>query len=119
MHEALQLLIVAGVILLGVISPGPNFAVFTTMSMRISRRAGLVGGIGLAAASGTWALLVVAGVGIIATRFPWLYAVIRIAGAIYLIWLGARMVLGARKPLQDGRAETHAWRFSREPISPA
>jgi threonine efflux protein len=88
------------VLFLGVLSPGPNFALVTSTSMMVSRRAGLLAGLGLAAASCTWALLAVAGLGVVITRFPWIYAAVRLLGAAYLIWIGARMIIGARQPMQ-------------------
>lgn len=99
MHEAAQLLTIAGVLLLSVISPGPNFAIVTSTAMSVSRRTGVLAGLGLAAASCTWALLAIAGIGIILIQAPWIYMAVKVAGAAYLIWLGIKMLLGARKPL--------------------
>ena len=106
MADVLQLLTIAGVLFLGVLSPGPNFAIVTSTAMTVSRRAGLFTGLGLAAASCTWALLAVAGLGVIVARFPWIEAAVRTAGAAYLIWLGGRMVMSAPKPMPvpDGEA---------------
>lgn len=94
-----QLLMITGVMFLSALSPGPNFAVVTTTAMTVSRRAGVLSGLGLAAASCTWALFTVAGLGLIVTQFPLIHKAIQLAGAGYLIWIGAKMVLGARKPL--------------------
>lgn len=101
MHEIIQLLTISGVLLLSVISPGPNFAIVTSTAMSVSRRAGLLAGLGLAAGTLSWALLAIAGIGIILTQLPWIYTGVKVAGALYLIWLGANMLLGARKPLAD------------------
>ncbi|QJP17321.1 LysE family transporter [Starkeya sp. ORNL1] len=99
MHQMLQLLAIAGVLMLGVISPGPNFAIVTSTAMTASRRAGVLAGMGLAAASCTWALLAIAGLGIVLTHAAWVYTAVRVSGAAYLIWLGVKLVLGARKPM--------------------
>ncbi|OCP17716.1 MULTISPECIES: LysE family transporter [unclassified Ensifer] len=113
MHEVFQLLTIAGVFVLSVVSPGPNFAIVTSTAMSVSRRTGVVAGLGLAAASLTWALLAVAGIGIILTQVPWIYTAVKLAGAAYLIWLGVKMVLGARKPLvsTNGQGITGATAF--------
>lgn len=113
MHEVFQLLTIAGVFALSVISPGPNFAIVTSTAMTVSRRAGVVAGLGLATASLTWALLAVAGIGIILTQVPWIYTAVKLAGAAYLIWLGVKMVLGARKSvaLSDSQGITGATAF--------
>lgn len=93
------LLAISFVLFLGVLSPGPNFVLVTSTSMMVSRRAGLLAGLGLAAASCTWVLLAVAGLGIVITKIPWITTAVRLLGAGYLMWIGAKMVLGARKPM--------------------
>lgn len=95
------LLTITGVLALGVMSPGPNFAIVTSTTMTVSRRAGVLTGLGLATASFTWALLAVAGLGLLIAHAGWVYTAVQLAGAAYLIWIGAKMVLGARKPSQD------------------
>jgi len=52
---------IACLVLLGCISPGPNFLVVTSTAMSVSRGAGLAAGLGVALASLTWASLAVAG----------------------------------------------------------
>jgi threonine/homoserine/homoserine lactone efflux protein len=93
------LTVLAGVIALGIMSPGPNFLVVSSTAMHQSRRAGLATGVGVAAASATWAVLTMAGLGLLIAHLPWLYDVIRVAGAVYLIWLGGKMIWKARAPL--------------------
>ena len=102
MNDLLRLLTIAGVLFLGVLSPGPNFALVTSTAMTVSRRAGVLTGLGLAAASCTWTLLAVAGLGLVLARVPAIAVTVRTAGAIYLVWIGTRMVLGARRPAPDG-----------------
>jgi len=93
------LLTIAGVLTLSLLSPGPNFVIVTSTAMTHSRRAGVLVGIGLAAASFAWALLAVAGLAFIISQASWLYLDIKFVGAVYLIVLGVKMVLGARRPL--------------------
>jgi threonine efflux protein len=92
------LLVLAGALLLSVASPGPNFAIVTSTAM-VSRRAGVMTGLGLAAASGTWAVIAVTGVGLLLSHVLWLDVVVRLVGAGYLILIGARMIKHARRPL--------------------
>ncbi|MBP0600015.1 LysE family transporter [Herbaspirillum sp. LeCh32-8] len=99
MAELSQLALIAGVLLLSVISPGPNFALVSSTAMGVSRRAGVFTGLGFAAASGTWASLAIAGVGVLSSHAPAVHMAIQLAGALYLIWLGIKMLLGARQPL--------------------
>lgn len=103
------LLALAGVLFLSVASPGPNFVVVTSTALA-SRRAGLATGLGLAAASGTWAWIAIAGLSFIVTHVAWMATALRVAGAAYLIWLGAKMVWSARDPLPlRAQAAASAW----------
>ena len=99
MNDLLRLSWIAGVLFLGVLSPGPNFALVTSTAMTVSRRAGVLTGLGLAAASCTWTLLAVAGIGLVLARFPAIAATVRTTGAIYLVWIGIRMIARAGKPI--------------------
>ncbi len=99
-----SLLVLTGVLAVSMISPGPNFAIVTSAAINLSRRAGIVTGLGLAAASATWTALVLGGLGLIIVHVGWLYTAIRLVGAVYLIWIGARMVWEARAPMQAMRA---------------
>ena len=99
MHDIVRLLPIAGVLFLGVASPGPSFALVTSTSMGASRRAGVLTGIGFAAASCTWSLLAIAGLGIVIAQVPWIYTAVKATGAAYLIWIGVKMLLGASKPM--------------------
>ncbi|MGK8208845.1 LysE family translocator [Burkholderia cenocepacia] len=108
------LLPLAGVLLLSVASPGPNFVIVTSTAVA-SRRAGVMTSIGLAAASGTWAAIAIAGLSLLVTHVAWVHTALRLAGAAYLIWLGAKMILTARRPLAVS-AETAGsdWRAAKK-----
>jgi threonine efflux protein len=103
------LLPLAGVLFLSVASPGPNFVIVTSTAVT-SRRAGVATGMGLAAASGTWALIAIAGLSLIVAQFNWIDTVLRLAGASYLIWLGLKMIFTARRPLPvSDQTVTSGW----------
>jgi threonine efflux protein len=101
LHSVNVLLALGGVLLLSVASPGPNFLIVTSTAIA-SRSAGVMTGLGLAAASGTWSLIAIAGLSLIVTHVAWISTVLRIAGALYLIWLGIKMIVTARRPLPVG-----------------
>lgn len=108
------LLPLAGVLLLSVASPGPNFVIVTSTAV-VSRRAGMMTGLGLAAASGTWAAIAIAGLSLLVTHVAWVHTALRLAGAAYLIWLGLKMIVTARKPLPvSAPAATSDWRAARK-----
>ncbi|MBY8603766.1 LysE family transporter [Burkholderia arboris] len=108
------LLPLAGVLLLSVASPGPNFVIVTSTAV-VSRRAGVMTGLGLAAASGTWAAIAIAGLSLLVTHVAWVHTALRLAGAAYLIWLGLKMIVTARKPLPVSvPASTSDWNAAKK-----
>lgn len=95
-----MLLTITGALALAIMSPGANFALVTSVALGASRRAGVMTGLGLALASMTWALLAVAGLGVVLRNLPWLHQALQWAGALYLVYLGMRMLEGARRPVK-------------------
>ena len=89
----------AGVMALSAVSPGPNFVIVSSTAMRSSRKAGLAAGLGLAGASLTWTVLAISGFGLLLSYLGWMVEAVRVVGALYLVWLGVKMILGARTPL--------------------
>ena len=88
---------IAGVFLLACLSPGPVWVVITSTSIAVSRKAGVLTGLGVAGATRTWATLAMLGLGLLA-QLAWLAVAIKLTGAAYLVWIGGRMILGARRP---------------------
>lgn len=96
MSYAPQLLAVAGVMFLACVSPGPDLLAVT--SHALSRRSsGLGVAIGVATSHAVWATLAVFGLGVVVSQLAWLYETIRVAGALYIFYLGIRMLVGLRK----------------------
>lgn len=95
-----QLFTIAAVMLLGCISPGPDFIAVTSNAL-ISRKRGLGVALGTALGICVWAVMAVIGLGVLLTKLAWLYDAIRVVGVCYLLYLGARMLLGARRPYQE------------------
>jgi threonine efflux protein len=89
------LLSIAVVQLLGAASPGPTFMIVSNASIAGSRRLGLFAACGVLLATLTWALLAAIGLGVVIARLPALYTALQVAGALYLIWLGVKMLVSA------------------------
>ncbi|WP_321791838.1 LysE family translocator [Burkholderia pyrrocinia] len=110
-----QLATIAGAMLLGCISPGPDLLAVTSHALA-KRKAGMFAAYGIAMAHTLWAALAVFGLGLILTKLAWLYGAVRIAGAAYLLYLGAKTLLGMRQPTQAIKASVvnatnaHAYR---------
>ena len=102
-----QLLALAGIILLACASPGPDFVAVTSHALG-GRRAGVCVGLGITCAVAVWASLAVLGFGLLIGQFFWLYEAIRMAGAAYLMYLGARMLMGALRSPAGAQAVAQA-----------
>lgn len=99
MHE---LLAVATITVLAVISPGPDFAMVTRNGYSFGRRIGLISALGIAAGVQVHVIYTVLGVAILITQSPTLFWVMKVAGAAYLMYLGYQS-LRKRTPLKtDG-----------------
>ncbi|TBA21934.1 lysine transporter LysE [Rhizobium ruizarguesonis] len=105
-----SLALLVSVYIVSLVSPGPNFIIVTNTSMTVSRAAGLFAGLGLAIASLTWAIMAMAGLGFLLTHFDWLHITLQVVGALYLIWLGLKMIRGAAKPLKTTGPTEVTWR---------
>jgi len=88
---------------LGVMSPGPDFAMVSRQSLALGRAAG----IWTAAGIGSGILFHVAyglfGLRWLTTRYPWSLQAIALAGALFLIWMGIQAL---RSRPQSGSQET-------------
>lgn len=89
----------AAVMLLACVSPGPDFVAVSSHALA-GRRSGVFVALGVALGCVVWALLAVFGLGLLIARLEWLYWLVRLGGAGYLLWLGARMLWSARHPAQ-------------------
>lgn len=90
---------VFAILLLGVTSPGPSFLVVSRLAMTHSRRAGFAAALGVALGDFLFAALAMSGLSVILLPLHAVSAVIRLAGAVYLIWLGIQAWRGAGRPV--------------------
>jgi len=88
---------IAAVFLVACVSPGPSFVVISSTSIAVSRRAGMLIGLGVAIATLTWSAAVMLGLGILLLQAAWLYRAIKLGGVAYLIYLGLRLIFSARR----------------------
>lgn len=94
MVEVLPLL---GVWLLAVITPGPDFLIVVQNATSRSRRHGFMAAVGVTTAILFWATGSMLGLAVLLTRLSWLYEIVRLAGAAYLIYLGIRTLWSSRR----------------------
>lgn len=109
MDLASQLLTLAAINLLACASPGPDFVAVTSHALN-QRRAGVFVGLGIACAVLVWATVAILGFGLLIREMFWLYEGIRMAGALYLTYLGTRMLIHALRqaPSAQLRAQAEA-----------
>ncbi|HEF5872513.1 TPA: LysE family transporter [Burkholderia cenocepacia] len=88
-----ELIVVVTITLLAVISPGPDFAMVTRNSLMQSRRSGVLTACGIGLGVTVHVTYTLLGVGLLIRQSLWLFNAVKLVGAIYLIYLGARMLL--------------------------
>lgn len=100
-----ELLAVITITILAVISPGPDFAMVSRNSLMLSRRAGLLTALGIGLGVLIHVSYTLLGVGLLIQQSLWLFNAIKLVGAIYLIWLGTKMLrTKAGSTVTDNRA---------------
>lgn len=82
------LVLVLSIHAVALISPGPDFAVVTRLSIVSGRQAGLWAATGVAVAIGIYVLVCVFGLALVLNALPGLSSVLSVIGAMYLAWLG-------------------------------
>ncbi|MCA7952911.1 LysE family transporter [Burkholderia seminalis] len=87
-----ELLVVVTITLLAVISPGPDFAMVTRNSLMLSRRTGVLTALGIGLVVTVHVSYTLLGVGLLIRQSLWLFNAIKLIGAIYLVYLGVRML---------------------------
>ncbi|HEY7598215.1 MAG TPA: LysE family translocator [Actinophytocola sp.] len=92
-----QLLALGGVVLLAAMSPGPDFVIVTRNAMLSGRRAGMACAAGIAVGVFTWAVVTALGISGLLAASAVAFTVVKLAGAAYLVLLGIRALLAARR----------------------
>ena len=97
-----QSLIAFNLILMAALaSPGAAFLMSVKTSVSAGRAAGIATGLGLSLAAVCWTAAAFLGLEAVFKVFPWAFNAIKIAGALYLIWIAIQTWRNARKPLPD------------------
>lgn len=100
--EFSSIILVIGLFLLGVVSPGPNFLVVVERSMASGFRGGLATGVGVALGDALYAGAGILGVTGFMSRVGWLFAAVKILGGIYIAWIGGSMIWGSQRGVRPG-----------------
>jgi threonine/homoserine/homoserine lactone efflux protein len=84
---------------IGAMSPGPSFVLVSRIAVSRSRGAGLAAALGMGAGGVTFATLALFGLNALLMQVEWLYLTLKIAGGLYLIYLGIRIWRGAAQEM--------------------
>ncbi len=79
-------------------SPGPATLAISGAAMRHGRRAGVATGFGVWCGSAAWGIAAALGISAIMLSYVWVADALRIAGALYLVWLSYKSLKGAIRP---------------------
>lgn len=99
--------------LLVTLTPGLDTALVLRTAMVEGPRRGMIAGAGITLGVLIWGIAAAAGVGSLAAISPLAYQALRIAGALYFLWLGAQMLWSAA---QIWRQKTAAPKVSAEAV---
>jgi threonine/homoserine/homoserine lactone efflux protein len=93
-------------VLLGAMSPGPSFVMVARNSIGLSRRDGVATALGMGIGAICFAGIALAGLYTLLATVAWLYAGLKIAGGVYLLYIASRIWRGAGQPVSMGKSET-------------
>lgn len=92
-----QVLAFTGVMVLVALSPGPDFAVVVRQAAVGGRRPGMATALGVAVGVFGWAAAAALGVAALLAASATAFTVVKAVGAAYLLYLGVRSLLAARR----------------------
>jgi amino acid exporter len=101
MDHVPQITLAFGAFALGMFSPGPNILAVIGTSMAVSRKAGIALALGVSTGSFLWAGITAGGLTALITAYASVLTVIKIAGGLYLLWLGFKAFRSAARVQPD------------------
>lgn len=94
-----SILSVALISAIGIMSPGPDFLAVTHAAITTSRKSALAVAMGVILGNGVWAGAALVGIGSLFLLFPAFFIFLKFFGALYLCYLGCKLIKGARSEL--------------------
>ncbi|MCG8494341.1 MAG: LysE family translocator [Sneathiellales bacterium] len=110
-----QFWIFAGAVILINLVPGPDMLFTVAYSLKRGARAGFFAAIGIGTGGLVHASLSAVGITAILASSPYAFDVLRIGGAIYLIWLGINTIRqSGTLQSEKGKIDESSWRIFRK-----
>jgi RhtB (resistance to homoserine/threonine) family protein len=97
-----SILALTGIQLVGVISPGPDFAITVRNSLVYSRKTGVLTAVGIALGILVHLAYILLGLGMIIAKTAWLFHLFKYLGAGYLIYLGIKGLMTRKGTVEYG-----------------
>src|SRR5664279_4023708 len=92
----LTLLTILGALAVGVVSPGPSFVLIARIAVAVSRRDALAASVGMGVGGVVFAGLALLGLRALLGAVGGLYLFLKLAGGLYLVYLGVSLWRAAR-----------------------
>lgn len=102
-----EFLLIATAHLLAVASPGPDFAIVLRYAVRYGRKTAIYASMGIGSAILLHVTYSLVGIGVLIKTTPWLFQLLSVAAALYLIYLG-QGAIRAKAPSLTATAELTA-----------
>lgn len=90
---------IVGILMLGTISPGPSFVMVARTAVAAGRAEGIAAALGMGLGGTVFTIAALVGLQALLLAVPALYLVLKLAGGLYLAYLGIRIWRGASQPL--------------------
>ena len=111
MESLIALAAISAAIAVGAMSPGPSFVLVARTALAAGKRAGLLAALGMAIAGMLFATLAVVGIAAALTSAGWLLSALKLAGGLFLAYLGISMFRHAKAPLAPRETKKAPSRF--------
>lgn len=108
MQELTAIIGIATALAIGAASPGPSFVMVARTAASSTRVSGLCAALGMGIGGLVFAVASLLGLHGLLLAVPSLYGVLKIAGGLYLAYLGVRIWRGAKAPLNGALPEQQA-----------
>ena len=93
-------------LIIGLVSPGPNFVAITAASVQ-NRNAGYGVALGVSLGTAFWAGCAVTGIASLLARFEFATLIVSILGGAYLLWLGVNALKSSWQDLKSPPKKNH------------
>lgn len=93
--------------ILGLMSPGPDFAIVVRNSLVYSRKTAIFTAIGLALGVLVHLSYILLGLGVIISKTAWLFLLFKYVGASYLIYIGIKGMRAKKHQIKYVQGESH------------